>query len=167
MPGTWLIGTSAGCLYLSWLMGCFQVLFFVPMGNHCACSWCLIIGGSTSRQCIQFNSLSLISSTPSHSSFSVQWRKWSYLPPPTQPQVKRATQKPQCILNPGRCHLSLNRPSSTLQTAATNVYVLDSPRLMWIWLHIWINGTDRKREQEAHSPSVQMSSSTDCTVDAL
>ena len=38
---------------------------------------------------------------------------------------------------------------------------------MWIWLHSWINGTDRKQDQVAHSPSVQMSSSTGCTVDAL
>lgn len=38
---------------------------------------------------------------------------------------------------------------------------------MWVWLHSWINGADTKREQVAHPPLVQMSSSTGRTVDAL
>lgn len=46
-----------------------------------------------------------------------------------------------------------------------NVCARASSPLMGMWLHSWINGIDRK--QVAHSPSVQMSSSTDCTVDAL
>lgn len=61
----------------------------------------------------------------------------------------------------------LNGLSMTLQTVAMNVCVLAFSPLMRIWLHSWINGTDRKRDQVAHSPSVQMSSSTSCTVDAL
>lgn len=57
--------------------------------------------------------------------------------------------------------------SRPVQSAATSVCVLASPHLMQIWLHGWINGPDRKWVQVAHSPSVQMSSPPDCTVDAL
>lgn len=58
-------------------------------------------------------------------------------------------------------------PSRTLLAATMNVCVLASSPLMWMRFHSWINGTDREREQVAHSPSVQMSFSADCTVDAL
>lgn len=54
-------------------------------------------------------------------------------------------------------------------TAAVNnrVSASPSPSVMWIWLHSRINWTDSERVRVARSPSVQMSSWTDCPGDAL